>query len=241
MAREHYDKLLGSVYGWMVGDFDAKQHAQQQFFEQHQFRPSTTGVAIDLGAGHGLQSVSLARLGFTVKAIDFNDQLLAELQNRTNGLPVQCYNDDLRSLANYATPSPELIVCAGDTLTHLESRSEVQALINSGTRLLTPRGKWFLSFRDYSRPLTGDQRFIPVRSDANGIMTCILDYTDDKVRVTDLLHTRTATGWKQTVSSYEKIRLSMDEVVGYLRESGLRVIYAEPLNGLHTIIANKED
>jgi 2-polyprenyl-3-methyl-5-hydroxy-6-metoxy-1,4-benzoquinol methylase len=36
-------------------------------------------LAIDLGCGHGLQSISLANLGFCVKAVDFNTQLLHHL------------------------------------------------------------------------------------------------------------------------------------------------------------------
>ena len=41
------------------------------------------GIAIDLGAGCGFQSIPLARLGFTVTAIDLDEKLLDELQKNS--------------------------------------------------------------------------------------------------------------------------------------------------------------
>ncbi|MCK9407771.1 MAG: hypothetical protein WCX28_01270 [Bacteriovoracaceae bacterium] len=42
-----------------------------------------------------------------------------------------------------------------------------------------------LTFRDYSTELTGNSRFIPVKSDASQILTCILEYSSETVTVTD--------------------------------------------------------
>ena len=53
-----------------------------------------------------------------------------------------------------------------------------------------------LAFRDYSRELTGTSRFIPVRDDDDTIATCILEYASEHLCVFDLLHHRTADGWR---------------------------------------------
>lgn len=74
-AKEHYESHLGNFYSWMAGDFTEKQQEQQNFFTAHSILPRLNMIAFDLGAGHGLQSVSLANLGFSVTAIDFNTQL----------------------------------------------------------------------------------------------------------------------------------------------------------------------
>ena len=80
-----------------------------------------------------------------------------------------------------------------------------------------------LSFRDYTIPLTGTDRFLPVKSDDQRILTCFLEYNQKTVRVTDLLHERTGDGWTQRVSSYDKIRLAKSTVMEAMQDSGLRI------------------
>jgi SAM-dependent methyltransferase len=238
-AKEHYDNHLGDFYSWMSGDFSTKQAEFQQFLEGQKIAPHSTKIAIDLGAGHGIQSVSLAHLSFFVKAVDFNRQLLAELVNNGRGLPIEVFESDIRTVKKFAADRPELIVCWGDTLTHLESRAEVENLLSDSAEILAGQGKLILSFRDYSTPLIGDARFIPVKADEGRILTCCLDYEDEKVRVTDLLHERTADGWRQKVSSYYKVRLSAQMIEDMLHKSGLKIIFNETIQRMRTVIAEK--
>lgn len=236
-AKEHYERHLGDFYSWMAGDFDSKQTEHQQFLAANAIYPRATKIALDLGAGHGLQSVSLAKLGYTVKAIDFNKQLLAELEQNKRQLAITGIEDDIRAVRKYADPKPELIICWGDTLSHLESLAEVKALINDCCELLTDNGKLILSFRDYSTALVGDNRFIPVKSDATKILTCCLDYETDKVRVTDLLLINTANGWQQKVSSYYKVRITPDAIIETITQCGLTITFNDVVNRMTTIIA----
>jgi len=196
-------------------------------------------MALDLGAGHGIQSISLAKLGYTVKAIDFNKPLLSELEHNRRQLAVTGINDDIRQVKKYADPKPEVIICWGDTLTHLESLEEVRQFIIDCCDSLTDNGTLLLSFRDYSTALIGDNRFIPVKSDDTKILTCCLDYEDDRVRVTDLLHVKTEQGWQQKVSSYYKVRLSPKDIVDVIVECGLAVTFNEVINRMITLIAVK--
>ncbi len=238
-VKEHYDRHLGDFYSWMVGDFDARQKEFQQFLVANGLYPQCTSIALDLGAGHGIQSVSLAKLGYTVSAIDFNQQLLSELIDNTQRLSVTGFNDDIRLVKKYADPQPELIICWGDTLTHLESLDDIRQLVIDCCESLIEGGKLILSFRDYSTALTGDQRFIPVKSDDTKILTCCLDYEADRVRVTDLLQIKTENGWQQKVSSYYKVRVSPNDVVKILADCGLRIAFNEVVNRMTTIIAIK--
>jgi len=238
-VKEHYDNHLGNFYSWYTGDFDKNMEDFRTFCTENEIIPKNSKYAIDLGAGNGIQSIALAKQGFKVVAIDFNVQLIAELNSRVGNLPIEILNDDIRSINKYAALQPELIVCCGDTLTHLESLAEVQKLIMDCSDILNARGKVVFTFRDYSAELEDTHRFIPVKSDSNRIMTCFLEYSSDKVRVTDLIHELENDTWTQKISSYYKTRISKDQAIGYLKDSGFHVVLAKAENRIITIIGQK--
>jgi hypothetical protein len=88
--------------------------------------------------------------------------------------------------------------------------------------------------------LTGSERFIPVRSDNNKILTCILDYEDEVVNVTDLFHEKINDVWIQKVSTYKKVRLLTYEIISYLEENNMTINFNHIVNKMTTIIAIKE-
>lgn len=238
-VKEHYDNHLGNFYSWMVGDFEQRKRDFLGYCKKYEIKPSDSKMAIDLGSGNGIQSIALAELGFTVKAIDFNDQLLSELVSRKNGLPIEICNEDIRTVLRHKDDQPELIVCSGDTIVHLESRQEIEQLIKDCFRVLSPKGKLILSFRDYEFELKDTFRFIPVKSDSNRILTCFLEYFPEKVRVTDLFYEKEDDKWQQKVSSYEKVRISPDWFLNLLQESGFTIEANETINRMISIIAEK--
>lgn len=236
-VKEHYDNHLGHFYSWMTGDFKTKSTEFKNFLNDNFVKPSSNKIAIDLGAGHGLQSIPLAEVGFQVFAIDFNQELLDELKVNAKDLDVTVINDDIKKVETFAD-KPELIVCCGDTLSHLDNKTEVKTFIANIVKSLDKNGKLILSFRDYSNKLTGIDRFIPVKTDGTKILTCILDYEDEFVNVTDLLYERTDDVWKQKVSAYKKVRLLTSEIVGQLEANGMTIKFNQIVNRLTTIIAS---
>lgn len=238
-VKEHYDNHLGHFYSWMTGNFQTKCSDFKNFLVENSVKPTSNKIALDLGAGHGLQSVPLAEIGFKVLAIDFNQNLLDELKANARDLNITTINEDIKKVEIFAN-KPELIVCCGDTLSHLNNNSEIKTFIADIAKALSNKGKLILSFRDYSTKLTGTDRFIPVKSDDTKILTCILDYEDEFVNVTDLLHERTDDVWKQKVSTYKKVRLFTNEIVGYIEANGLTIKFNQIVNRLTTIIASKE-
>lgn len=106
-----------------------------------------------------------------------------KLAPRIGVLDIEIEERDFRVFMNLDS-SPEVIICMGDTLAHLESFDELDKLIRNIYDLLLNGGKLVVSFRDYSNALNGNARFIPVKSDPDRILTCILDYTVEKVTVT---------------------------------------------------------
>ena len=101
-----------------------------------------------------------------------------ELKNNSQGYKIKIIKGDIRKITDYVSFEPELITCCGDTLTHLESKDEINKFITDVANLLIPNGNLILSFRDYSKELKGVNKIIPVKSDNTKILACILDYED---------------------------------------------------------------
>ncbi|WP_343702254.1 class I SAM-dependent methyltransferase [Chitinophaga sp.] len=237
-AKAHYDNHLAAFYAWMSGNFDTKQKEQEAYFTSKHIAPAGNGVALDLGAGHGLQTVSLANLGFSVFAVDFNQHLLSELNARTKGLPVRTILANLANTGQYSMDA-ELIVCMGDTLTHLESVEQVTTLIGEWYRMLSPKGKLVLSFRDLTQPLEQEERFVPVRAEDERIHTCFLEYFPGYVSVFDILLEKQQGQWIQKVSSYRKLRLGIEQLKMMLTAAGFTVQDHEVIMRMHYLVAAK--
>jgi SAM-dependent methyltransferase len=232
-AKEHYDTHLGNVYSWMLGNFSEKMTAQRDWFLKSNVQPSLNGLAVDLGAGHGLQSVALAKIGFKVIAVDFNKQLLEELSTNKEDLPVSMRHEDILDFLDSTTERPELIVCMGDTLTHLRNYQDVEKVIHDISRLCIEGGKVIFSFRDLSVERKGVDRFVHIRSDDQRSMTCFLEYFQDYVMVYDLINEKTEIGWVQNVSNYPKLRIGISAFKNTLQQNGINVIAEEVMNGMY--------
>lgn len=86
-------------------------------------------------------------------------------------------------------PGRGVVVCMGDTLTHLGSQREVSELLDHVASTLAPGGLFITTFRNYvGHPLEDDQRFIAIRADGDWILTCYLECLEDHVRVHDIVH-----------------------------------------------------
>lgn len=232
-VTEHYEKHLAPVYSWMVGDFDAACKTSSEFFDELGLKPTSDACAVDLGCGHGLQTIPLAKRGFDVVAIDSSEILLKELSNRIDQLPITLINDDLLNFTSHLDNSVDLITCMGDTLTHLDSIDSVSNLIRAAAKSLTSEGTLVFSFRDYSsNELRGPDRFIPVRSDDERIHTCFLEYDQHVVFVYDIIQSRSATGWSTSISSYPKLRLAPEDVIRQANASALSLQHQSVRQGM---------
>jgi 2-polyprenyl-3-methyl-5-hydroxy-6-metoxy-1,4-benzoquinol methylase len=239
-ASEHYAHHLGPVYSWMVGDLEAASARATAELDALGLPGKARGVAIDLGAGFGLHALPLARRGYAVTAIDSCETLVSELQRRAAGMPINAVADDILDFRKYLSKPVEVILCMGDTLTHLPERESVGHLFADVAASLNHGGLFVATFRDYvSSPLQGERRFITVRSDENRILTCFLEYGENTVTVHDLLHERANGQWQQRISSYRKLRLHPEWVAAQLVERGLKVRTGPGPAGMAMVAATK--
>jgi len=236
---DHYAKHLGPVYTWMAGGIESAFEKGSAELAAIDATPVGNSVAIDLGAGFGMHAVPLARRGFSVLAIDTSALLLEELRTRQNDLPIQIVQDDLLSFKRYSHGNADIILCMGDTLTHLSRTADILQLFSSVSTELSATGRFVITFRDYSIPLQAEQRFIPVRSDEHRILTCFLEYSDSLVTVYDILNEKEGGRWQQRVSSYQKLRLSSEWVMDSIRSVGLKVRQEPGMAGMVRLIAQR--
>ena len=238
-VEEHYESLLSDVYTWLMGGFDEAKRSNLEFFKNRKITPLSSGIAFDLGAGSGFQSIPLAELGFNVTAIDLSQKLLDELRSNSNNKSLVTINDDILNFRDHLSTNCELIVCMTDTITHLKSKDDALTIFQNSFSSLEDGGTLILTFRDLSTELKDTDRFIPVRSDENIIFTCFLEYECETVKIHDIVYIKKNDKWELNKSSYRKIRLSVEWVEKQLSNIGFKIEESSNRNGFQTIVAVK--
>jgi SAM-dependent methyltransferase len=245
IVSEHYETLLAQHYSWMFNQSFAEKVAEQRgILEEVLPAKEAEGreLALDLGAGPGFQSVALAELGFSrVVAVDTSEFLLKELEAHRGEHPVETVRADIRDLASIAAPGrANVILCMGDTLTHLPSKADIDQLFLSAYNALASRGSLILTFRDLTTEVHGLDRFLPIRSEADKIMTCFLEFeSPESVLVHDLIYVHGSSGWTLNKSSYAKLRLATPWVAQHLVDAGFSISVERPVGRLQLIAAKK--
>jgi len=200
--------------------------------------PEAAGrMAVDLGAGFGVHAIPLARHGYSVVAVDASAGLLEELGRNAGGLDIRRVNDDLLNFRDHVQGGADLIVCMGDTLTHLQQEAHVERLYRDIAAALAPGGRFVMTYRDYSSLPEAEARFVPVRSDSDQILTCFLEEEPAHVLVHDLLHQRRGGMWELRVSSYRKLRLPTRWIMEALGRAGLRAKSEPAARGMIKVTA----
>jgi ubiquinone/menaquinone biosynthesis C-methylase UbiE len=239
---EHYDALLAEHYDWMFGaTFESKVAEQKELLRELAGADGNGRLAVDLGCGSGFQSIALSELGYRVLSLDSSERLLQELSSRADQTSVTVRHADIRELEQHVdAQSARLVVCMGDTLTHLGSMEEICTLLRAIWRVLKPGGTLVLTYRDLAAgELSGLERFIPVRADDSRIMTCFLEYLDEQtVRVNDLIYVRDGRNWSLRKSSYRKLRLPLAWLCAQVEAAGLLVTRQQP-GRLATLVATR--
>lgn len=236
-VRDHYSSHLAPIYLWMAGGFDSAVELGKKDLDALDIKAGANMIALDLGAGFGMHSIPLARQGWAVTAVDESSELLHELQDRGVGLSMRIVEGNLLNAGKYMSAAPQIVLCMGDTLTHLQTKEEIAGLFGEVSRMLAPGGLFALTFRDYTSPATGERRFIPVRSDDNRIHTCFLEEGPTHMVVHDIVHERIGDAWRMKVSSYSKQRLSPNWVMDTLRSVGLSPTAGAGPRGMVQIVA----
>jgi SAM-dependent methyltransferase len=238
-VQTHYDAFLAGCYSWISGSTQGQVRKNRDFFSSHGITPDDNTAAIDLGAGCGFQSVPLAGLGYSVTAVDFCGLLLDELRSHAGDLPILTIQSDILHFSSWSGRHPALIVCMGDTLTHLPALADVEDLIRQCFSELAPGGRLILTLRDYSREPEGTIEVIPVLRESDGIFLCRLEFHTTTLTVHDILYSRIQGMWERTAGKYTKIRIAPELLNRMLAGAGFAIVFSAAENGMMTVIARK--
>ncbi|KAJ1342545.1 hypothetical protein BSLG_002863 [Batrachochytrium salamandrivorans] len=234
-VRAHYEALLSEHYTWTFGGSAAKFKINYALLKE--LLEGTPGphlhASLESAGYTGFQTLPLLQLGYRVKAVDASEALLAELAHEAAAVcpdavsRLQRVCGDILDSSNFiyeqeqedsrcsslpppavTASSPELIVCMGDTLTHLASIAEVNALLADAYAALVPGGRLIVQFRDLTQPLHGTDRFIP------GIGA-----------------------WELCKSWYKKLGLTSNYVSMLMQSHGFHVVLADNDGGMVLLMA----
>lgn len=237
-AKQHYDELLGSVYAWSVGTSGDPVERGRRWLEAHGLLDATR--YLDLGAGFGAHVLPLLEAGKQVTAVDFSSELLAQLAEASRGAPSLTLEeaDLLGYLDACGNQTWDVILCLGDTLTHLDSTLAVKQLLAEAARHLAPEGRLALSYRDSSAfQAEGLARFIPVASDRTRVMHCLLEPIDATyLRVTDIVTEVTVEGPRTRLGEYRKLRLARATLIDWASEVGLTLVSERVEQGMTSLV-----
>jgi SAM-dependent methyltransferase len=221
---EHYRALLASRYTWMMGGPECCLAAARELLNSVGLLTFRSGAALDLGCGAGYHARVLAEAGMQVIAVDDSADLLREAAHVCKGFNVVPVQSELSDSRQYAAHGPfSVVLCIGDTLTHLGSRLAVDELLASAARLLTPGGVLLLEFREQPRDLAGEAAVLTLRAERDRIMQCVLHFEPERVWVTDVVHEWMGSRWETIKSTYPKLRLRAADILACAAAAGLTV------------------
>jgi SAM-dependent methyltransferase len=237
-VKRHYAELLGPVYTWYTSVPGDPVARARDWLERHGL--ATYRTYLDLGAGSGAHARALLAAGKAVTAVDFDALLLAELRTAAAdhaGRLTLHEGDLLAYLRGVEARTFDVILCAGDTLTHLTTLDDVNELVRRSAELLEQGGRLALSYRDSTGfAADGVRRFIEVARDSRRTMHCLLEPIDaEHLRVTDIVTELEADGPRTRLGEYVKLRIAPERIIGAAAASGLELDRRADERGMTTL------
>ena len=158
------------------------------------------------------------------------------MTERTRGLPVEAVPGDLRDVEALVPTGVDVVVCMGDTLSHLEREADLERLFAGVATRLVGGGRFVVSFRDLGGELRDLDRIIPVCAADDIVMTCFLEYEPATVKVHDLIWVRKRDGWVFRKGVYRKLRLTADTVAARLESAGFTLERHQAPGGMVVLV-----
>ncbi|CAE6826507.1 class I SAM-dependent methyltransferase [Paraburkholderia aspalathi] len=161
-AESFYDDMASS-YHLIFDDWDKAIERQRAVLAPLMCPSGVPGTILDCACGIGTQALALARAGYDVEGTDISKTEVerAAREAALRNLDVKFRVDDMRLLATCKAQDYGTVVAFDNAIPHLDSDEEVTKALAAMLRSLRPRGKLFVSLRDYDALLTQRPIMLP--------------------------------------------------------------------------------
>lgn len=118
---------------------------------------------LDLGCGSGNYSISIAKDGYNVTGLDFDEQMIKNCISKatTENVDVNFIVSDMLKFAEITDAKFDRIFCIGNSLVHLISPDDISKLIATCYNELKPNGDLIIQIINYDRILRFNINALP--------------------------------------------------------------------------------
>jgi glycine/sarcosine N-methyltransferase len=142
--------------------------AQINLIEKH---ASPAARILDIAAGTGNQALILASKGYAVTATDGSVEMINKINEKSKieNISIQTLCLEMENIQEI-TSSFDVIVCIGNSLSHLTTLTSISETIKEVAKLLESDGTFFVQIVNYDRVIEEKIHSLPVISKPNGLI-----------------------------------------------------------------------
>jgi len=128
---------------------------------------------LDIGCGTGTYSIPLAKLGYQMVALDYDQSMVDKLRTKADALDLQIesFARDMMGLDDLIEDAYDGILCIGNTLPHLKDMDEVETFLKMVNKKLADDGVFIIQTVNYDRVYKHNVTKLPlIERPENGVV-----------------------------------------------------------------------
>ncbi len=237
-VKRFYDDLAADyhhVYADWESAIERQSYALDQLIQCES--SANASVVLDCSCGIGTQAIGLAQRGYEVFASDLSPKAIARAKSEAakRGLNIRFAVADVRELECVFGQKFDVVISCDNSLPHLLTDEDLTLALRSIRHVLTDKGRFVASIRDYDRLLAERPSFMAPNLDGvpeRGAITFqIWDWSkeSDTYRVRLFIMSQASSGWrvKEARTRYRAIR--RNELTSALESAGFtKIVWHAP-------------
>jgi len=201
-------------------------------------KPFDVRTVLDCACGTGIQSIGLARKGYSVSASDISPKMVdITLQKGLREcLPIDAKVADFRYLSEWKNGKFDAIISMGNSLTLMPNREDISLALASMIRIVKkPGGIIVIGLHNYLGSKELRMSIIPRHTIADtGKFEVLFDFrefSEEQVTVTYFFINRVDREWRMRTYSKSYLLLSMEELHQALISAGCKCVQLLDISG----------
>ncbi len=221
ILAKHYDVLMG---GW------GQALARAEEWLDNILSPLSVHTVLDCTCGTGLQSIALAKRGYSVTGVDISPAMLRKARENARRAEVVVHwaRSDIRSLQNDIKQCFDAVITCGNSLLHLATESDLRQGIRSMFAATRPGGYCFIDVAEYDENLTAQPPFrcqqVRASDDRQAVFFATKEHTGRIVTLNIFVLRETKRGWRTIKRTMELRPPQKSELLHLLTHEGFKEI-----------------